>query len=185
MLRALGTFALLAAALLLPGSVRAQEPAFLVEDINPTIREGLSSYPRDFTRAGDRIFFVANDRLWALDGPDAEPRRIGAVQFVPELLFAFGDRLLFPEGAGLWISDGTEAGTEKLAAIQRPFGFAVLGGLAYFLTWEVPGGYALWRTDGTAEGTQRVALLDVQPGEGTPDGLLPDRKSTRLNSSHT
>src|SRR5262245_64754708 len=55
---------------------------------------------------------------------------------------------------------------------------AVFKGFVYFQGVDASGDRELWRTDGTPAGTTRVQDLRAVGSS------LPDRKSTRLNSSH-
>jgi ELWxxDGT repeat protein len=177
-LRSLLRLAPLLAAAALANTAAAQEPAFLVEDVNPTYTEQ-DSNPTGFTRVGTRLFFAASSSLWVVDAPALAPRRIEAAFHDPEPLLAFDGRLLFTASDGVWISDGSDAGTERLTTQTVPSAsfadggrVAVLATHAYFVTSEIPGGRALWRTDGTPAGTERVALLGLAPGDGDVEHLL-------------
>lgn len=157
----------------------------LVKDIWPGAGNG---QPRDFTRVGALMLFVANDgssgeELWRTDGTAAGTVRVadlraGSDGSMPYGLVACNGRLFF--GAtdgntpGLYTSDGTTAGTQRIAdvilGIYDPV--ACMDGVVYFHGATAANGGELWRSDGTAAGT--VLLADIVPGtEGSrPEGFI-------------
>lgn len=149
----------------------------MVKDIYRSV--GYGSHPEDLVGAGNRLFFIVEDRLWTSDGSkqgthlvrDLHPEGYG---YSPYQLFAFGDRLVFSaddgeHGQELWISDGTELGTKLVADIEpgeessSPFGFVELGDRIFFAASDTVHGTELWSSDGTEAGTHLVK--DVWPGE--------------------
>jgi ELWxxDGT repeat protein len=83
---------------------------------------------------------------------------------------ALGDDALFSafdqDGAALWRTNGTEEGT---VAVKRLLGdgFAVLDGVALFISNSGGGSDRLWRTDGTEAGTFSL----TQPGTSSPSSV--------------
>ena len=129
----------LVAALMLSSAAHAGPPSSvaLVKDIQtgqPTID---SSNPREFVRAGDRVYFAAYDEangleLWKSDGTQAGTELVKDIfpggdnvnqslgrSSSPRNLAAVGSKLFFAAGQGssiqgIYVSDGTEAGTIPL-----------------------------------------------------------------------
>ncbi|WP_426749734.1 ELWxxDGT repeat protein [Myxococcus sp. Y35] len=138
----------------------------LVKDINPGRED---SYPWDFARVGDTVYFSASDgtsrALWKSDGTEAGTVKVADVN--PSYLLAVDNTLFFQAsdatgGSELWKSDGTEAGTVRVRDITpgsagsdpRPLTHAE--GLLYFHVYTSSTGFQLWRSDGTEAGTTRV-----------------------------
>lgn len=156
----------------------------LVKDLWPGAGNG---QPRDFTRVGELMLFVANDgssgeELWRTDGTDAGTVRVadinpGADGSLPWGLVACNGRLFFGanngSSPGVYVSDGTSAGTQRLAdvilGLYDPV--ACLNGVVYFHGATAAHGGELWRSDGTAAGT--TLLADIVPGTGSssPEGF--------------
>ena len=148
-----------------------------------------NAQPRDFTRVGDLVLFVADDglggaELWRTDGTEAGTVRVtdlrpGAEGSLPWGLIACGARLFFGandgSSPGVYTSDGTAAGTVRLAnailGTYDPVG--CLDGVAYFHGATGASGGELWRSDGTAAGT--ALLADIVPGSASsnPEGFIP------------
>ena len=148
-----------------------------------------SSNPREVTRVGSRVYFVAASQLWMTEGTPETTRALGPSQgldamqltvFRGRLFFVGDDHVHFPQ---IWQTDGTVAGTTMVAELPSRFPAtynaltAVDDRLLFFWrrarqnawTREDDG---LWRTDGTAAGTWRVV-------ENAPYGRM--RSFTALN----
>jgi len=136
-----------------------------------------SSRPRQLTRAGDLVFFVADDgfsgaELWCTDGTRDGTRLVrdihqGPRGSDPRRMLAVGDGLVFVaddgwSGVEPWVSDGTEEGTQVLFDIHLgrqdsdPGRMVTDGTTAYFAATGPLYGRELWRTDGTAAGTKKI-----------------------------
>ncbi|MEM7307633.1 MAG: hypothetical protein AAF682_13225 [Planctomycetota bacterium] len=138
--------------------------------------EGIGGSPRDFTAAGDYLFFTATTslgkELWRTDGTaegtillkDIDPGSSGSD---PQDLVALDDGLLLFSASSaslsrsIWKSDGTPAGTELLFSppplSSNANSLVSFGDEAWF---QVPWFFEdseLWRTDGTAAGTYEIA----------------------------
>ena len=166
-----------------PLAARAQEPAYLVRDINTvTSSSPSSSSPYGFFRFGSRIVFAAAGsdgiELWSTDGTPAGTAEIANIygssgSSSPSRFAIVNGKLLFnaldaTHGEELWVSDGTAANTRLLADIQpgsagsRPGDRIVYGGKLIFAATENLDGTELWTTDGTPAGT--MLLKDLRPG---------------------
>jgi ELWxxDGT repeat protein len=142
-----------------------------------------SSSPHDFTPAGGRLYFLADDptgpALWATDGTTLGTGRVATLppySFAHDLTAA-GDRIFFLEGTGdhsltsLWTSDGTSAGTHSVPPFQQagtksPGVAALLGPLGdslLFVGFDRADGYQVWATDGTHPGTLRLTSFHGLP----------------------
>lgn len=170
----------------------------LVKDIWPGVGNG---QPRDFTRVGNLVLFVANDgstgqELWSTDGTDAGTVRLtdiypGAEGSLPYGLIACSGRLFFGanDGStpGFYTSDGTTAGTVRLATvtlgIYDPIG--CLNGVVYFHGASAATGGELWRSDGTVAGTSLLA--DIVPGTGSsnPEGFIQFQGQLYFQAANT
>ncbi|MFM7413920.1 MAG: hypothetical protein ACKO6E_12040, partial [Planctomycetota bacterium] len=115
---------------------------------DPPPAGGYSSAPRDFTLAGNRLFFVAEPQRLSTSTPLG-----GGVPIV------FGSSL----GRELCMTDGTPAGTRLVRDIN-PLGSAnissltAVGDRAFFVATDGDAGYQIWTSDGTEAGT--FAILD-------------------------
>jgi ELWxxDGT repeat protein len=165
----------------------------LVKDIaaNNSVPWEKSSNPRDLTRVGSQLFFVADDAvhgavLWRSDGSEAGTRPFPDTYLGKREMVGYRGQLLFrgfdpTHGWELWRSDGTAAGTWIVKDIypgregSRPNGswpgdLTEVDGTLYFTAAEAGHGRELWSTDGTAAGTKLVA--DIHPGR---KGSRPDQ----------
>lgn len=136
-----------------------------------------SSRPRQLTRAGDLVFFVADDgfngvELWRTDGTTDGTQLVrdihqGPRGSDPRQMLAVGGRLVFVADDGWsglepWVSDGTEEGTHVLYDIHlgrrgsNPGRMVTDGVTAYFAATGPLYGRELWRTDGTEGGTKKI-----------------------------
>lgn len=122
-------------------------------------------YPRNFTKYGDKVFFIAGDpyvkfELWSTDGTvqgtelildTVSPQWTG---FEP--LATLNGKLIFNLNAHLRISDGTKAGTTliKDAAKSERFKPIIIGDLAIYSAIGSTGGYEIWVTDGSTNGSK-------------------------------
>lgn len=155
------------------------------------LRTDGSGRPRDLTRAGDRVFFVADDghsgaELWSTDGTVGGTRRVLDIRVGPQGsnpsdLLGVGDRLHFVANDGFhgrepWVSDGTEEGTTLLVDIEIGSGGSNPGrkvfenDLVWFVAEDSFNGRAIWETNGTRFGTRRVTL-DFANGPENPSNL--------------
>lgn len=146
-------------------SLLSAQPARRVKDINGG---GITTPPYGLTRAGNRLFFVADDgrhgyELWTSDGTGAGTTRIPGTSGATQPM-ASGARVYFMRGYDLWVSDGTPAGTAFVKALSGlPIEWADLTGTLFF-SLPSPSFNELWRSDGTEPGTVRVKESD--PGDG-------------------
>src|SRR5256885_9301505 len=105
-------------------------------------------------------------------------------------LFAADDGV---RGIELWKTDGTATGTVLVKDINPagssfpgasgtpfPTELVFFNGAWFFSADDGVNGTELWKSDGTPGGTVRVKDINLTPGASSS----PDRKSTRLNSSH-
>ena len=142
----------------------------LVADLSQT---GVGSRASDYTVAGDRLFFGANDGshgrdLWMWDGT-AQPELVhdfntyttGRFRYNPRYFGVAGDRVYFSggdvsNGEELWTSDGTDAGTIRLTRLldsdAPPRNLVDLNGVAFFQDRDG----VVYRSEGTLESTYRV-----------------------------
>jgi ELWxxDGT repeat protein len=116
----------------------------------------------NLTAVGDRLFFSANDGIWASDGTPAGTTRVRSQignQVSSSPIVAAGNRAFFVESHfDLWTSDGTAAGTRRVLASNRVLTLlATRGGDVYFTRLDEPyEANELWTSNGTAAGTRRV-----------------------------
>ncbi len=137
---------------------------------------GGSSYPYNFTVAGDKLFFEAFDpinysKLWVSDGTTAGTELLGPAggatnsvydleAYQNKLYFSFNDNI---NGQELWISDGTVAGTKLFKDINSgssgsyPEAFTICNNQLFFTATNVNGEHKLYVSDGTAAGTVPLA----------------------------
>jgi ELWxxDGT repeat protein len=134
------------------------------------------SDPDEFTRVGEKVFFVAQDpvngrELWmtnidTLATTLVKNLRPGSLSSNPHALSECNGRLVFAceadptvEGDELWVTDGTDAGTMLLMDIapgstdSRISNPKTFNGVTYFSATQSGVGSQLWRTDGTESGT--------------------------------
>lgn len=163
----------------------------LLRDIAPGATSSQPFLGEDFTTAGDRTFFSANDgttgfELWSTDGTPlgtslVRDLRPGSGSSNPTQLTAVGDRVFFvasdgTTGSELWVSDGTLGGTTVVDVAPGPVGSnpseLVADGLAVWFTAYVGGKEEVFRSDGTPAGT--VAVTNGGAGQGNPySDLVP------------
>jgi len=143
----------------------------------------LRSYPHDFTKVGDKIFFISltpqyGNELWVTDGTEDGTHIVkdiakGTKDSSIGYLTAFGDKVIFSVGPNYsnfepWVSDGTPEGTFMLKDINEgpspssPKHFTVYDGKVYFAAESQNEGREVWSTDGTPEGTK--ILVDYTSG---------------------
>lgn len=118
-------------------------PASPLIFVDPAPAGGYSSAPREFTRSGDRLFFVA------------EPQRLSTTTpFDGGTPIVIGSSL----GRELCVTDGTPTGTRLVRDIN-PSGSAniswltAVGDRVFFVAADGPSGYQIWTSDGTEAGT--------------------------------
>lgn len=137
---------------------------------------GGSSYPYNFTVAGDKLFFEAFDpinysKLWVSDGTETATELLGpaggAISSVYNLeayknllYFSFNDNV---NGQELWTSDGTVAGTKLFKDLypgssgSYPEAFTICNNQLFFTAMNATGEHKLYVSDGTAAGTVPLA----------------------------
>lgn len=118
-------------------------PASPLISWDPPPAGGYSSAPREFTRAGTRLFFVA------------EPQRLSTTTPLNGgMPIVIGSSL----GRELCVTDGTRAGTRLVRDIN-PFASAnissltAVGDRVFFVAADGTDGYQVWTSDGTEAGT--------------------------------
>ncbi len=151
---------------------------YLISDINPGPFSSIDSTLPLVVRAGNQVFFLANDgvhgmELWKSDGTtegtqivkDLAPGTQGIsirypVAYKDQLYFVFDDGA---HGEELWVSDGTAEGTHIVKDIapgmlwSAPIGLSIANELLFFSATDGVNGKKLWNTDGTTEGTFVIA----------------------------
>lgn len=148
-----------------------------VADVLPNSRGSLrSSFPRELTMVGDRLFFVASGpshgrELWSSDGTSAGTRLVadispGSASTSLTDLSTYDGEAYFAANGDLWASDGTQQGTRLVSdEFRNPAGFADWQGQLYFISRPDPDdviNYArLIRWDGTNAGAVAVDGPDV------------------------
>lgn len=148
--------------------------------------------PTDFTVAGGRLFFVADDgvqgrELWATDGTAGATALVrdvlpGPASGLEQGLLAVGDRVYFSatspgHGAELWVSAGTADTTRSVLDLvpgpgsSHGYPMSALGDRLLFTTVDDPSGVpTLWVTNDTLAGTE--AIRDF-PAGAVLDGFAP------------
>ena len=175
---------------LAPTPTRAEQPAYLVEDINALVqnsaigtqiwwRADVGGWTVIAARAEHYDCGYPPTLLWRSDGTAAGTAPFFTLAVDPycpgcsntnSFLGRLGGHLYFLQridGLGrsqLWRTDGTAAGTEAIfefqASIDSPKG-AVMGGRLYFMGYEPTTDGELWTTDGTPGGTELID--DIYP----------------------
>lgn len=162
----------------------------LVEDIRPGADSPFQQSGASFGRAGDTLFFPADDgvngwELWRSQPPytasttslveDISPGAESVGVFILDSA-AVGDTLFFgaddgPAGNELWKSEPpyTPATTSMVKDIDPlptrssfPQRLTVVGDTLFFIAHDGITGWELWRSDGTEAGT--VQVEDIEPG---------------------
>ena len=177
--------------------VLAEQPAYLVEDINPVVTSTSDSSNLYWAQelAGKAIFATllntgCGDDGWVVWTTDGTASNTTELVSMPYLDAGGCGSDLYPVGqaAGLlyfryrehctnrfelWRTDGTIAGTIELAEVtgdvpaNDPNRFADLAGQAIFSVYQNSYGYELWTSDGTPGGTGLVK--DLYPGANSSD----------------
>jgi ELWxxDGT repeat protein len=157
----------------------SREGTMQLKDI---LRGSVSSNPRQLTRLGENIYFIAGSRLWRTDGTTEGTQLVSNWARSPDGLVLFKDKLYFSaedatHGRELWTSDGTTPGTVWLRDLvpdlagSNPANLTQVRGTLYFTTSPDGGDKLLWKTDGTAEGTVFLANIgtatELTNGNGT------------------
>ena len=145
-----------------------------VIDVN---KISLTSYPENFTDAGNFFYFTAVTRtngreLWRSDGTEVGTYMVkdiynGTNSSSINNLIMLNDIIYFRANDGtygeeLWRSDGTEAGTYLVKNINpgssssAPSYSVVMNNTLYFSANDGVNGNELWRSDGTEAGTYLV-----------------------------
>ncbi|MBI3386224.1 MAG: hypothetical protein HY027_00640 [Deltaproteobacteria bacterium] len=176
-------------------AARAQRPAYLVKDINPTPAYHSDSNPYNFVTIDGISYFSADDgihgrELWRTDGTSAGTYLVKDVWLgdegsEPLSLTDVDGRLFFVAASGgdhcgLWRSDGTNdrttlvrefrgttIGCRGLHGYLGPRQFTAVNGTLFFVADDDIHGFELWKSDGTPEGT--VMLRDIREGEEGSD----------------
>ena len=154
------------------------------------IRNGSgSSYPAEFVRVNDTLFFTATDatygkELWRTDGTESGTTIVvdlveGSDSAHPEGLAESNGRLLFSSlstqyGQEPFITDGTAAGTHLVADLVLNVpgsfireGFTKYNDQLFFAAMDDEHGLELWMTDATSFGTE--IFMDISPGNNGSD----------------
>jgi ELWxxDGT repeat protein len=138
------------------------------------------STPLEIAAVGQRLYFAAGQEggdveLWAVDGPESEPRRVadlgrGGWSSFPHGFAPLGDRVLFHacDETGLRLFAGGGGTVTPLLTLReidpslcgslRAPAVTPIGTTALLWSGSLPPA-ELWRTDGTAAGTSRLAEL--------------------------
>ena len=122
-----------------------------------------SPLPRDFTVAGNDVYFLANEReLWKSDlqGADAE-LVTDKVQDIASMT-AVGESVYFvavEDGErGIWVSDGTFEGTVAIATFDGvPEQLVAVDGQLMFVVRQGRE-FQLWKSGGTADSTEQISM---------------------------
>ena len=154
----------------------------LVKDILPG---NIGSNPQDLVKAGDNLYFAANDgihgrELWKSNGTAAGTQMVmdinpnGSTSGEPGDLITVGDNVFFRASDGmygfeLWRSqfNGIGAGTTALVKDINPFGssnpvyFTNTNGTLKFAANNGLNGEELWHSDGSTMGTFMVDYFDL------------------------
>jgi ELWxxDGT repeat protein len=153
-----------------------------------------SSSPRELTRLGDMLVFVAlgpgGRELWKSDGTSGGTVRVRDIRpdgsSSPAGLVARGSTVFFSANDGssgreLWRTDGTSTGTRRVRDIRpgagssSPHGLTNVGEVIAFAANDGEHGVEPWQSDGSADGTVMVGDLRVDgsslPVIDDPDGI--------------
>lgn len=179
----------------------------LIKDVNPGA-DGWS-LPKAFTRAGDQVFFTAEDgqhsrELWKTDGSELgtvlvkdikvgasyESSNLGALTTVGGKLFFVADDAT--NGFELWTSNGTEAGTHMIDIRPGASGsmsdgrfdnnvLVDVGGRLFFAADDGVHGRELWVSDGTSVGTTMVKDVYAGTTGSEPGATLPNPSYAEYN----
>ncbi|HEX2223934.1 MAG TPA: ELWxxDGT repeat protein, partial [Thermoanaerobaculia bacterium] len=166
----------------------------------------LSSYPGSFSRAGDRLYFFAQEdfrtrdrQLWRFDATGAALLRTFTPDEVGDWITVDAQGKLFlaaplARDPALWRTDGTAAGTVRLTPEgARPSSRydlkpAALGHRAFFAVEDEEHGDEVWTSDGTPEGTTLLADFQPGPSGSNPAGFTEFQGrvyfSTRVDAEH-
>lgn len=176
------------------GTEAGLEPlGFFAGSVPPICTTGCPKIgPTDFTAAGGRLLFVADDgvqgrELWATDGTAVGTALVrdvlpGPASGLEQGLVAIGDRVYFSatspgHGVELWVSAGTADTTRMVLDLvpgqgsSNAYPMSALGDRLLFTTVDDQSGAStLWVTNDTLAGTQ--AIRDFPAGV-VLDGFAP------------
>ena len=156
------------------------------------------SYPRNLTKATNKIYFSADDsyrgrELWVYDGITNQTRFIkdintgnnSSISSTSSLsnFITIGDNLFFTANDGvngeeLWKSDGTESGTFLINDINSGFAssnirsFYTLNNILFFVANDGINGEELWRSDGSTSGTYMLKDINVGNANSSPNNFF-------------
>ncbi|MEZ6097863.1 MAG: FG-GAP-like repeat-containing protein [Pirellulaceae bacterium] len=168
---------------------RMLAPVDLLMDINPG---PASSYPRDFVKIGDYLFFTAEQlntgrELWRTDGTpdgtillaDAVP---GSSSGDPREFSVVDGRLTYtvnlPTGTSRYVSDGTIAGTVPYVSVEGISDavlFAVLGDVNVFQLQNSDGRVELWTYDNEMQNGTKLFEAEAADDVLSYVGVLNDK----------
>lgn len=123
-----------------------------------------ASYPMEITKAGPRLYWVAEGQLYRTNGTQASTKLLGDVAGAS--LTNVGGTLFFsgyvqPErddDDGLWKSNGTQASTTLVKQFANPHFLTRVAGRLFFRNWAGVE-KSLWVSDGTTAGTESLVAV--------------------------
>ncbi|OJJ20530.1 hypothetical protein BKI52_18930 [marine bacterium AO1-C] len=123
-----------------------------------------NSNPSSFIEMNNKIYFIANSRLWKTDGTSNGTQQISELYLrSTSELIKVNNRLLFTSYNQLWVTDGTSDGTQKVKdGVTISNNYIVVNDQLYFANNFETSNTELWISDGTEAGTQLVK--DINPG---------------------
>ncbi len=147
---------------------RADDPAYMVKNINTGPDPQFGSDPEGFAEIDKAVLFVAADdthgwHLWRTDWTAAGTRSVSYTAANPGIVFQ--GQYYFHGPDGLYRSDGTQEGTFRVVNVQA-LPITVVGKTLYlqdssdFGGDDCDGTWRLWASDGTPQGTHVLAQFD-------------------------
>lgn len=143
----------------------------MVKDINPDFNEGYSygSYPSNFTKVQNKLYFLTTLGLWTTDGTEAGTTQV--TENATHVLTGLNGQLYFARAAEnrgeftLWNRRSTGAMSELRrtgsgTGSGNPTGIAELDGVIYFSAGNGQVGNELWKRSGSVT----TLVKDIVPG---------------------